>query len=521
MFLLLTLLACSDKASDTGAAGGGDSITVGAQSLVVTATDSGTLHAAWSCASDGALTVTSAAGDQRDLEPGSSADGCLRTLTVSAPPGSDVTFALTGDGGSASLKKTAPALPDGIYQVGDGLTLSGDWVDDGAFVIGYDFLGEQDEPGWGVGALVVLDADGGHLAHVVSAPESRLSHKSGLLLDGALYHINYSKEFDADSMQGNSVTVLPLSGRHDADEAVELATPQGHHFLDLSAEGELLYLDIERVCDFEGSGDALAHDRLMSLPVSGGASELLYDTLDDWIGELVARNGLQATLADAMGNYTNYDCGGDSQRVRDVGHVNGVDCVGDTCILSAIGSIHTLLLVDRSTGALLHDLATFDADWPDGLGTHHDVQFISDDRVLIFENGIPENGATPVMYELDVDAGTIAEIWAPRRRTDCIQAAAMGWVTGVDGDDLEGTLAAWNPSSGDPGVRVLMSYGTGGVYTLEDGGGDRLGRLTFDLNDGSTSECDVSTRAAVAAGQIQHVSEATLAADFPDWIRLK
>lgn len=525
MFLLLTLFACTDKVSDTADTGTDTDttdttdITVGDQSLSVTATDYGTLHATWICTSGGTLTFTSASGDQQILE--AATDPCLRELEISAPPGTAVTFELTGDG-SSTHEETTPALPDGIYELGAGMTLEGDWPEEGITLLGYDFVGELDEPGWGIGAVVLLDASGRHLAHVLGPVADHLSHKSAALTDGELVVINYKKDFDEPSMATNTVSVVALGGLPMASQRREVPVPQGHHFLDLTDEGELLYLDIGRVCDFEGSGQTLAHDRLLTLPIDGGEPELLFDTLDEWIDLVIAREGLTETLDAAMGSYTNYDCGaGTPQRVRDVAHANGADCVGDTCLISAIGSIETLLLVDRTTGALRHDLETFDTSWADGFGTHHDAQFIGDDRILIFENGVPETGATPVLYEYDADAGTVSELWAPRRTEDCIQASAMGWVTGVDGEDIKGTLAAWTPGGAPPDVRALLSYGTGGIFTLEDGAGARLGRITFDANDGSTNDCGGSARADIASGQIQHLSEATLAAEFPDWIRLR
>ncbi len=525
----------SGGAIDSGAAGGdavdggpsvagdtGGATSVGGkdgQTLEVSPTDYGTLHASWACVEGGELSI-SGASTSWTLTAG----GCPRELEVSAPPGTTVTFTMPVIDSEAApwvLTAEPPDLPDAIYEVGRGLSLEGELFDDGVMVLGYEFFQNQPEPYWGSGALVILDGRGRHLAHVYSPPEDEQVHKSALLdpSRGELIYTLFNKARDSEGMAGNQLGRVALGGVPEGDEFSAVDAPQGHHFLDRSDDGAIQYLDVERVCSYSDSSETLAYDRILELGPDG-SQRVIFDSSVEWVPTIVERLGVRGAFDAALGGYSLNDCPGGSQEVRDVTHLNGVDCRDDLCLISGIGSIVTALIVDRATGEIRYDLSTYDIEPPgagDTLLELHDVQWVGDDRFLAFHNGPLATGAYPSLYRIDHDRRVLTELWTTRGAEDCIQASAMGWVSGIDGSGFEDFLAGDLDAGG---ARMILSYGTGGVVTVEGVDGRRLGRLDFDVNDAEGHRCGAAYSAKIYAGQVEHYSDAALREAFPDWIRL-
>ncbi len=515
----------ADAGGDTADAGGDTGALAGVggkdgQTLEVAPTDYGTLHASWGCAEGGELIISGASASWTLV-----AEGCPRELEVSAPPGTTVTFTMPlidSEAAPRVLTAAPPELPEAIYEVGRGLSLEGELFEDGAMVLGYEFFQNQPEPDWGAGVLVILDGRGRHLAHVYSPPEDEQVHKSALLNPsrGELVYTLFNKSRDSEGMATNQLGRIALGGVAEGGEFSAVDVPQGHHFLDRSDDGAIQYLDVERVCSYSGSSETLAYDRILEL-APDGSQRMLFDSSVEWVPAIVERLGVRGAFDAALGGYSLHDCPEGLQEVRDVTHLNGVDCRDDLCLISGIGSIVTVLIVDRATGEIRYDLSTYDIEPPSADGELlelHDVQWVGEDRFLAFHNGPPATGAYPSLYRIDHDRRVLTELWTTRSTEDCIQAAAMGWVSGIGGSGFEDFLAGDLDAGGD--ARMILSYGTGGVVTVEGVDGRRLGRLDFDANDPEGHRCGETYSAKLYAGQVEHYSDAALREAFPDWIRL-
>jgi hypothetical protein len=555
--MLLLLLACADKPADTspetGAADSapaedsapdsapaddsGEAGDSGATDgpLTLSATDNGTLHLRWQCEDGQTLEIGRSGAVERTL----TAERCPRELEISGPAGEAVTASAV-DGAGAALgvvEDTLPALPAGIYEVGDGLELDGEALfDDGALVLAYKFHGEPFGDDWGDGAVVLLDRLGRHLLHAVTAASEGEDQHNSAWLDlaaGELSFTAFTSTFSEAQMAENRVGRLQIGGAEAGQGLRWLAAPQGHHFHFPDGE-DLLFIDVQRICSFEGTGLTAAVDRVVRLDPATGAAEVVFDEAAEYLPSLLARYGAGKLLERAEGNYLDHDCGGATQSVRDLTHSNAATCDGERCLVTSLGSEYTLLVVDAASGALLHDLSTFElrhrGDLPGykGFFKHHDPQWVGEDRVLVYGNGDAETGGYVSLLQVEWPAepgqpGAVVELWTTRGGAECVGSEAMGWASGLDieGDPLGAFLTEVGPGddpAGWPGARLLVSYGTGGLVAVEDTGGARLAGLRFD--DDPPSPCDEEVISGKFTGEAHHYSEASLAAAFPDWIRL-
>jgi hypothetical protein len=132
----------------------------------------------------------------------------------------------------------------------------------------------------------------------------------------------------------------------------------------------------------------------------------------------------------------------------DPAHMSSISFTEDGYMLVSLRGLSEILKVNYSTGAVIDTISAkswiFKNDTLGGFRGQHDVQALSGDRIILFDNGVvrtkSDRPSRAVEYKLDYKAKTATLIWEFRADFQNYQREACGSVQRLDNGN---TLIGW------------------------------------------------------------------------------